>query len=56
MAVAFRLGWGSCIVRFLCTDLFISGIYYYTSHEGFGSLKVYLIYGFCTGFIFIGFT
>jgi len=56
MVVAFRLGSGSCLVRFLCHNQFISGIYYYTRREVFGSLKVYFIYGFCTGFIFIGFS
>jgi hypothetical protein len=56
MVVAFRLGSGRCLVRFLCSNLFISGIYYYTCREVFGSLKVYFIYGFGTGFIFIGFS
>ena len=44
------------LVRFLCFNLFISGIYYYTRREVFGLLKVYFIYEFCTGFIFIGFS
>jgi hypothetical protein len=35
--------------------VFISGIYYYTRREVFGSLKVYYIHGFCTGFILNGF-
>jgi hypothetical protein len=55
MVVAFRLGSGSCLVRFHCSNLFISGIECYTRREVFGSLKVYFIYGFCTGFIGIGF-
>jgi hypothetical protein len=55
MIVAFSLVSGSCLVRFLCSNQFIPGIYYYTRHVVFGSLKVYFIYGFCTGFIFIGF-
>jgi hypothetical protein len=55
MDVAFRLGSGSCLVHFLDSNLFNSGIYYYTHRQVFGSLKVYFIYGFCTGFIFIGF-
>jgi hypothetical protein len=46
MVVEFRLGSGSCLVRFLCANLFISGIYYYTRREVFGTLKVYFIYGF----------
>jgi hypothetical protein len=56
MVDAFRLGSGSCVVCFIGSNLFISGNYYSTRHEVFGSLKVYLIYGFCTGFIFIGFS
>ena len=44
------------LVRFPCSILFIPGIYYYTHRKDFGSLKVYFIYGFCTGFIFIGFS
>jgi hypothetical protein len=55
MVVVFGLGLGSCLVRFLCSNLFIPGIDYYTRREVFGSLKVYPIYAFCTGFIFIGF-
>ena len=53
MVVAFRLGSVSCLVRFLCSNLFISGIDYYTRHEVFGSLKVYFISGFCIGFILL---
>ena len=56
MVVAFRLESGSCLVCFLCSNLFISGIYYYMRREVFGSLKVYFIYGYCTGFIVIGFS
>jgi len=54
MVVAFRLGSGSCLVPFHCFNLFIAGIYYYTHRKVFGSLNVYFIYAFCTGFIFIG--
>ena len=53
MIVAFGLGSGSCLVRFLCPDLSIQGIDYYMRHEVFGSLKVYFIYGFCLGFILL---
>jgi len=53
MVVAFGLGSGSCLVRFLCSNLFISEIDYYMCHKVFGSLKVYLIYGFCIGFILV---
>jgi hypothetical protein len=56
MVVECRLESGSCLVRFLCSNLFISGIEYYTPREIFGSLKVYLISRFCTGFICIGFS
>jgi len=56
MVVAFGLGSGSCLVRFLCFNLFFSGIDYYTRREVFGSLKVYFIYAFCTAFMFIGFS
>jgi len=45
-----------CLVRFLCSIVFMSGIYYYTRRKVFASLKVYFIYLFCTGFIFIGFS
>jgi hypothetical protein len=51
MVVVFGLGSGSCLVRFLCSNLFNSGIDYYTCHEVFGLLKVYFIYVFCIGFI-----
>jgi len=56
MVVASGLGSGSCLVRFLCSNILISGIHYYSRCEVFGLLKVYLIHGFCTGFIFIGFS
>jgi hypothetical protein len=56
MVVAVRLRSGCCLVRFLSSNLFISGIYYYVRCKVFGSLKVYLISGFCTCFICIGFT
>ena len=59
MVVAFGLGSGSCLVRFLCSNLFISGIDYYTRREVFGLLKVYFIYRFVLvlfyWFYFIGF-
>jgi hypothetical protein len=56
MVVAFVLGSGSCLVRFLCSTLCISGIDYYTHRKVFGLLKVNFIYGFCSGFMFIGFS
>jgi len=45
VVVAFRFGSGSHLVRFHCSNLFISGISYYTRREVFGSLKVCFIYG-----------
>jgi len=53
MVVAFGFGSGSCLVHFLCSNLFISSIEYYTHREVFGSLKVYFIDGFCIGFILL---
>ena len=51
MVVAFGLGLGSCLVRFICSNLYISGIDYYMRRKVFGSLKVCFIYRFCIGFI-----
>jgi len=51
MVVVFGLGLGSCLLRFLWSNLFISGIDYYTRGEVFGLLRVYFIYGFWIGFI-----
>jgi len=44
------------MLAYVPLHLFISSIDYYTLREVFGSLKVYFIYGFCTGSIFIGFS
>jgi len=44
MVVAFWLELGCCLVCFLCSDQFISGIDYYTRREGLGSLRVYFIH------------
>jgi hypothetical protein len=54
MVVAFGLGLRFCLVLFLCSNLFISGIDYDTGCEVFGSVKAYFIYGFCAGVILIG--
>ena len=54
MVVVFWLGSCSCLVCFLCSNIFISGIYYDTRREVFVSLKIYFIYWFCTGFNFLG--
>jgi len=51
MVVAFGLRSGSCLVCFLCPDLSMSGIDYYTHREVFGLLKLYFIHGFCIGFV-----
>jgi len=52
MVVGFGLGLSSCLVCFLCSNLFISGIDYYTCRAVFGLLKIYFIYRFCIGFIY----
>jgi len=54
MVVAFRLGSGSCVFHFLCSNLLISGIDYYTHRKFFRSLKDYFIYRFCIGSILLG--
>jgi len=46
MVVVFGLGSGSCLVWFLCSNQFISGIDYYTRREVFGLLRVYVFLGF----------
>jgi len=51
MFVVFGLGSGSCLVPFLFSNLFISGIDYYTRCKVFGLLRVFSIYGFWIGFI-----
>jgi len=51
MVVAFGSGSGSCLVHFLCSNQFISGIDYYTHGEVFESHMVYSRYGFCIDFI-----
>jgi len=51
MDAAFGSGSGSCLDRFLCSNLFISGIDYYTCREVFGLARVYFMYGFCIGCI-----
>jgi len=51
MVGAFVVWLGSCLVRFLCCNQFISGIENYMCHEVFVSLRVSFIYGFCIGFI-----
>jgi len=56
MVVGFGSGSGSCLVRFLGSNLFTWDIDYYTRREVFGSRKVHFIYGFCTRFILIGFS
>jgi hypothetical protein len=41
--VAFALASGSCLVRFLCLNLFISGIDFYQCCKIFGWLRVHFI-------------
>ena len=50
MVVAFGLVSGCCLVRFFCSNLFLSGIDYYTRCEVSELLRVYCLYGFCIGF------
>jgi len=50
MVVVSGLRSGSCLVRFLCSNLCISRIDNYTRREVFGLLRVYFIYRFCIGF------
>jgi len=49
MVVAFGLGSGCCLVRFLCSNQCISGIDYYTCREVFESLGVDFLYRFLIG-------
>jgi len=53
MVVVFRLGLGSCLVQFVCSNLVISGIDYYTCCKLFGLLRVHCIYGLCIGLILL---
>jgi hypothetical protein len=43
MGLASGLGLGSCVVCFLCSNLFYLGFDYYTCRKDFGSLKIYFI-------------
>jgi hypothetical protein len=51
MVVMFGFGSGSFLVWFLCSNLFMSGIDYYTCRKVFLLLRVCFIYGFCISFI-----
>jgi len=51
MVISIGLGSGSCLVRFLCSNLVLSAVDYYTRREVFELLRVYFLYGFCIGFI-----
>jgi len=51
MVVVFGIGLGSCLVRFRCSNLCISGIDYYRRRNVFGLLRVNFIYGLWTAFI-----
>jgi len=53
MVVVLGLGLGSFPVHLVCSNLYNSGIDYYTGRKVFGSLRVYLIYGFFIGFILL---
>ena len=55
MVVVFGSGSGSCLVHFLCSNPFITGIDYYTHRDVFESRRVYFLSGFCIGLVlFIG--
>jgi hypothetical protein len=53
MVVALGLGSGSSLVLFLCSNLFISRINYYTRCKVSGLLRVIFISGCCIGFILL---
>jgi hypothetical protein len=46
MVVMLGLRSGSGLVRFLCSNLFISGIDYYMRSEVFGLLSIFIFLGF----------
>jgi hypothetical protein len=50
MVVAFRIGSGYSLVRFVCSNLFMSDIDHYMCHKDCRSLRVYSIYGYSMGF------
>ena len=45
MVVGFGIGSGSCLVRFICSNQYISSIDYYTQREGFELLRGLFIDG-----------
>jgi len=51
MVVVFESGLGSCLVCFHYSNLFVSGVDYYTHREVFESLRVHIIYRSCIGLI-----
>jgi len=51
LVIVLRLGSGSCLVRFLRSNLVDSDIDYYTCYEVFGLLRVHFICGFYIGFL-----
>ena len=53
IAIVLPFGLGSCLVQFLCSNLDISGIQFYTRREAFRLLRVYFIYWFWIGFILL---
>jgi hypothetical protein len=53
IVVGFWFGSGSCLIRFLCSTLFIAHTDYFTRREVFGSLKVYFIDRFYVRFILL---
>jgi len=51
MVVVFGLGSGSCLLRFLRSSQYISGIDYYMHRKVIGLLRVHFIYALCIGFM-----
>jgi len=43
MVGLFGLESGSCLVRFLCSNILMSGFDYFTRHKDFGLFRVYII-------------
>jgi len=50
MVDVFGLGLGSCLVRFLCSNQYISSIDYSMCRKVFESLHVHYLHGLCIGF------
>jgi hypothetical protein len=51
MIVALGLESGSCLVHLLCSNLYITGIDYYTRREVCGLHILHFVHRFCIGFM-----